>query len=102
MQKMRSTHVDAQLLEIPSSVRSDLLHLVALNEPLHGYALMQKVEVMSEGTLVIGHLRSEAEALLRGLQLKLTLKIEGCKMFLVSLFYFVAGAAVLVYGFKKE
>jgi len=28
--------------------------LVALYEPLHGYALMQKVEVMSEGTVVIG------------------------------------------------
>ena len=28
--------------------------MVALNEPLHGYALMQKVEVMSEGTVVIG------------------------------------------------
>jgi DNA-binding PadR family transcriptional regulator len=28
--------------------------LVALDEPLHGYAIMQKVEVMSEGTVVIG------------------------------------------------
>lgn len=28
--------------------------LVALDEPLHGYAIMQKVEAMSEGTVVIG------------------------------------------------
>lgn len=28
--------------------------LAALDEPLHGYALMQKVETMSEGTVVIG------------------------------------------------
>lgn len=28
--------------------------LAALREPLHGYALMQKVEVMSEGNVVIG------------------------------------------------
>lgn len=28
--------------------------LAALDEPLHGYALMQKVEAMSEGSVVIG------------------------------------------------
>lgn len=28
--------------------------LVALDEPLHGYAIMQKVEAISEGTVVIG------------------------------------------------
>ncbi len=28
--------------------------LAALQEPLHGYALMQKVETMSEGNVVIG------------------------------------------------
>jgi DNA-binding PadR family transcriptional regulator len=28
--------------------------LVALDEPLHGYALMQKVEAISEGNVVIG------------------------------------------------
>jgi len=28
--------------------------LAALDEPLHGYALMQKVETMSEGNVVIG------------------------------------------------
>ncbi|MCA1858376.1 PadR family transcriptional regulator [Massilia oculi] len=28
--------------------------LAALSEPLHGYALMQKVEAMSEGQVVIG------------------------------------------------
>ena len=28
--------------------------LAALDEPLHGYALMQKVETMSEGQVVIG------------------------------------------------
>lgn len=28
--------------------------LAALDEPLHGYALMQKVEAMSEGNVVIG------------------------------------------------
>jgi len=28
--------------------------LAALREPLHGYALMQKVETMSEGNVVIG------------------------------------------------
>lgn len=28
--------------------------LAALQEPLHGYALMQKVETMSEGQVVIG------------------------------------------------
>ena len=28
--------------------------LVALNEPLHGYAIMQKVEAISEGTVSIG------------------------------------------------
>ena len=28
--------------------------LVALEEPLHGYAIMQKVEAISEGTVVIG------------------------------------------------
>ncbi len=28
--------------------------LVALDEPLHGYAIMQKVEAMSEGNVVIG------------------------------------------------
>ena len=28
--------------------------LMALTEPLHGYALMQKVEAMSEGTVKIG------------------------------------------------
>lgn len=28
--------------------------LVALDEPLHGYALMQKVEIISEGHVVIG------------------------------------------------
>lgn len=28
--------------------------LAALREPLHGYALMQKVEAMSEGKVVIG------------------------------------------------
>ena len=28
--------------------------LAALDEPLHGYALMQKVEAMSEGKVVIG------------------------------------------------
>ncbi|MQA39795.1 PadR family transcriptional regulator [Rugamonas aquatica] len=28
--------------------------LVALNEPLHGYAIMQKVEAISEGSVVIG------------------------------------------------
>lgn len=28
--------------------------LAALREPLHGYALMQKVEAMSEGNVVIG------------------------------------------------
>ena len=28
--------------------------LVALDEPLHGYAIMQKVETISEGSVVIG------------------------------------------------
>lgn len=28
--------------------------LVALDEPLHGYAIMQKVETISEGTVIIG------------------------------------------------
>jgi DNA-binding PadR family transcriptional regulator len=28
--------------------------LVVLDEPLHGYAIMQKVETVSEGTVVIG------------------------------------------------
>ena len=28
--------------------------LVALDEPLHGYSIMQKVEAISEGTVVIG------------------------------------------------
>jgi DNA-binding PadR family transcriptional regulator len=28
--------------------------LLALDEPLHGYAIMQKVEILSEGTVVIG------------------------------------------------
>jgi DNA-binding PadR family transcriptional regulator len=28
--------------------------LVALDEPLHGYAIMQKVETISEGNVVIG------------------------------------------------
>ena len=28
--------------------------LVALTEPLHGYAIMQKVETISEGTVTIG------------------------------------------------
>lgn len=28
--------------------------LVALDEPLHGYAVMQKVEAISQGTVVIG------------------------------------------------
>ena len=28
--------------------------LVALDEPLHGYALMQKVDTISEGSVVIG------------------------------------------------
>lgn len=28
--------------------------MVALNEPLHGYAVMQKVETISEGNVVIG------------------------------------------------
>ena len=28
--------------------------LAALDEPLHGYAIMQKVEAMSEGTVLIG------------------------------------------------
>ena len=28
--------------------------LVALDEPLHGYAIMQKVEAISEGNVVIG------------------------------------------------
>jgi len=28
--------------------------LVALDEPLHGYAIMQKVEAISEGTVAIG------------------------------------------------
>ena len=28
--------------------------LIALAEPMHGYALMQKVEVMSQGTVRIG------------------------------------------------
>jgi len=28
--------------------------LLALNEPLHGYAIMQKVETMSEGTVKVG------------------------------------------------
>lgn len=39
---------------------------------------------------------------MHGLQLKFTLKIEGCKLFFVSLFYFMVGAAVLMYGFKKN
>jgi DNA-binding PadR family transcriptional regulator len=28
--------------------------LAALNEPLHGYAIMQKVEIMSEGLVKLG------------------------------------------------
>ena len=28
--------------------------LVALNEPLHGYGIMQKVEILSDGTVRIG------------------------------------------------
>jgi len=28
--------------------------LLALTEPLHGYAIMQKVEIMSEGTVKVG------------------------------------------------
>lgn len=46
--------MDNQLLKYLPLTESTSYILLALNEPLHGYALMQKVEIMSQGTVRIG------------------------------------------------
>ena len=46
--------MDNQLLKYLPLTESTSYILLALNEPLHGYALMQKVETMSQGTVRIG------------------------------------------------
>jgi DNA-binding PadR family transcriptional regulator len=46
--------MDNQLFKYLPLTESTSYILLALNEPLHGYALMQKVETMSQGTVRIG------------------------------------------------
>jgi DNA-binding PadR family transcriptional regulator len=46
--------MDNQLLKYLPLTESTSYILLALNEPMHGYALMQKVETMSQGTVRIG------------------------------------------------
>lgn len=46
--------MDNQLLKYLPLTESTSYILLALHEPLHGYALMQKVEKMSQGTVRIG------------------------------------------------
>lgn len=46
--------MDNQLLKYLPLTESTSYILLALKEPLHGYALMQKVEIMSQGTVRIG------------------------------------------------
>ena len=46
--------MDNQLFKYLPLTESTCYILLALNEPLHGYALMQKVETMSQGTVRIG------------------------------------------------
>ena len=46
--------MDNQLLKYLPLTETTAYVLLALVEPLHGYALMQKVEVMSQGTVKIG------------------------------------------------
>ena len=46
--------MDNQLLKYLPLTESTSYILLALHEPLHGYALMQKVETMSQGTVRIG------------------------------------------------
>ena len=46
--------MDNQLFKYLPLTESTSYILLALNEPLHGYALMQKVEIMSQGTVRIG------------------------------------------------
>lgn len=46
--------MDDQLLKHLPLTEATAYILIALDEPLHGYALMQKVEAMSQGTVRIG------------------------------------------------
>lgn len=46
--------MDTQIIKYLPLTESTAYILMALAEPLHGYALMQKVEDMSQGTVKIG------------------------------------------------
>jgi DNA-binding PadR family transcriptional regulator len=46
--------MDTQFTKYLPLTESTTYILMALTEPLHGYALMQKVEEMSQGTVKIG------------------------------------------------
>ena len=46
--------MDKQITKYLPLTESTSYILMALAEPLHGYALMQKVEAMSQGTVKIG------------------------------------------------
>ena len=46
--------MDTQIIKYLPLTESTTYILMALAEPLHGYALMQKVEEMSQGTVKIG------------------------------------------------
>lgn len=46
--------MDNQFLKYLPLTETTAYILIALDEPLHGYALMQKVEAMSQGTVRIG------------------------------------------------
>lgn len=46
--------MDTQIIKYLPLTEATAYILMALTEPLHGYALMQKVEDMSQGTVKIG------------------------------------------------
>lgn len=46
--------MDTQIIKYLPLTEATAYILIALAEPLHGYALMQKVEDMSQGTVKIG------------------------------------------------
>jgi len=50
----KETGLDTDLTKYLPLSEATYYVMAALDEPLHGYALMQKVEAMSEGSVVIG------------------------------------------------
>ena len=52
--RYKRTNMETQFTKYLPLTESTTYILMALAEPLHGYALMQKVEEMSQGTVKIG------------------------------------------------